>query len=234
MAMRSDIEARVARHLIDAPSAISPEIPLWIQSSQARLEDRRVFKACESEAVFVTADGFRLLGAKPSDWCAVRDLPYVLDGAGGVSVIAWIHSDLDIRRLYSSDPLEKGSPKHVHELETGFEVYPLPDALCLSGSLSGDGSYRLHIPYWKRLDKLTSASSSNWFVENAFDLLTWETVADGFEFLQDEERSSYWRAKANKEIERLISEKQRARLPRSMTLRYRTGARDGSFSGRRV
>lgn len=233
MANRSDIEARVSRHLVDSPSALSSEIPLWIQGAQRRLEELRAFKVCEAEAAFTTS-GARLLGAKPDDWCAVRDLPYRIDGRGVTTVLAWIHGDLDIRRLYSFDPLETGAPKHVHERIDGFDAYPIPDTLCPSGSLSGDGHYRVRLPYWKRLDVLASASSSNWFVEHAFDLLTWETVADGFEFLQDEERSSYWRKKALAERSRVLAYERRSMLPRSMTLKYQTGAAAPSFAARRL
>lgn len=233
MANRGDIEARVARHLVDAPSALASEIPLWIQGAQRRLEDLRAWKACEAEASFATS-GARLLGVKPADWCAVRDLPFLVDGTGAVGELAWIHGDLDIRRLYSLDASETGTPRHVHERESECHVYPIPDTLCPSGALSSDGHYRIHLPYWKRLDTLTAAGSTNWFVEHAFDLLTWETVSDGFEFLQDEERSTYWRAKANAERGRLLSYEKRSRLPRSMTLRYRTGAAAPSFSRRRL
>lgn len=231
MADRDTIQADVEGRIIDLNTEVQARIVEWIQRAQTIGEEKHGFLAMEAEVSFTTVTSQRSLGTAPSDWLRHRDRPWFVDGRGGRHPMEWLVSDHDESALYSDEPTEVGKPKHVRELASSFEVFPLPDGLAVSGSVYSDGQYRVHLPYYKTVGALDSGGASNFWTTDGRYYLEHYAAAQALHYNRDREESIAEFALAEAELQRLIRRDKRDRLPRNVTLRPR-GGRGSSRTGR--
>lgn len=213
--MLSTIRQRVESYLIDLPQATQDLIDHWINRAVRVAEDDHNFRHMNAELDFTTAEA-RNLGSKPDDWKERRAYPWLHRGDGGSEEILWAASKSQMIRDYAEDdPNDIGEPRHILELETAFEVYPLPD----TNSLWDDGHYRVKLPYWAYTSDLVQDSDANWFTRNADDYLTFYAVGEGMIFNREEERASIYVQKATAEYRRIVRVEKRGRMPRTISVR---------------
>lgn len=227
MATYAQLQTRILRRVIDAPSAISTEVPDLINSVIRELEDDHNYKVMETETTFNTATT-RILAVVPSDFKEFRNRPYFLTD-NGVSSPMSVAPDRESMNTFvgANTTTDIGSPLFLLDAEPSdddntrnLEVFPVPDG----NSDFSDGEYRVHVPFWKYLPDLSADGDANWFSVNAERYIIAKVTADALFMNWDEERGSVWEARAARRLQRVMSLDKKARLGGVRTLAIHLGA----------
>lgn len=201
MATFSEIQTRVTRRVIDAPVAITAEVPALIVAAVRSLQNAHNFKVMEAKtSSLTTTDGSHALSAVPSDFKEYRGKPYVLRDDGTVKRLLVAPDEKEAFRMYSPTATDDtGEPVVLVDPEPSSEagartwdVYPLPDG----GADWDDGEYRVVVPYWKYLADLSDDADTNWFTVNAEEYLVAKATSEAFFLNWDAEKGAYWEQKA--------------------------------------
>jgi hypothetical protein len=101
---------------------------------------------------------------------------------------------------------DSGYPLQPTDLDSLLRQYPLrssdgqPKVFAISGSNVEfgpypDSTYALAGVYYKKLDVLSDANTSNWLITDAPYLLLWASLAEAAPFIQDDARIGIWEGK---------------------------------------
>lgn len=200
MATYKELQDRVLRRVVDAPSSVTTEVPTLVNAAIRKLEVVHNFRVMQAVASFTTTEATRSLGAIPSDWKEPREQPpYLVDNDGNAIELKWLPTRADVLRQFSdSNSDDAGQPLALfvgREDEDGagsIEVYPLPDG----ASDYADGDYRVKVPYWRYLPDLSADGDSNWFTVNAAEFIVADATAEAFYLDWDEKRAQMWEQRA--------------------------------------
>lgn len=114
--------------------------------------------------------------AVPSDYVALKHAEVVVSGQS-LSL-----ERIGIEEIYGRFPVRSGSniPKYIARDQSSFIFGPFPAA-----------GYTISGTYYKRLTALSS-SSTNWFTDNAPELLLYGALAEAFYFIRDMDEFQKW------------------------------------------
>jgi hypothetical protein len=117
----------------------------------------------------------------PTDFIELRDARINLAG-GGVRGLEYATTDFIVRR-YPNRALS--TPLYIHRT-TGndFGFGPAPDS-----------DYSVSLKYYARLPALSDSNTTNWFTENAPDILMWASLVESVGYTMDDERLGVWESK---------------------------------------
>ena len=230
----NDIKTRVRDILIDVPARTENALGRTIVKAVTDLQNKHNFRIMEAEVAYTTTVASHALGALPADWKEARGKPFLRIGEGGTLgtlPISITQSKDVITAVYSiDDPNDKGEPRELLEAsETTIEVYPFPDNL----SQWNDGDHRVVVQYWKRLPDLSAPSDTNWFTDNAEDVIVFEAAGQLFTVNWDETRGAIWQAKGAAAARLIINTDKRSRVSKAATLSISLGARRSTRERRR-
>lgn len=219
MATFSELQTRVQRRVIDLPAAVQAEIPTLINEAMKQLQRRHNFKVMERVVSFTTVAGTQVLGAVPSDWKEWRDFPFHTENLGRSVPMSNANAQTGPKMYYPTDA--EGFPQIIVESEPideagtrNFILWPIPDG----NSDYDDGEYRITIPYWAYLPKLSDSSATNWFTVEAEEYLVNKATAEAFSLDWDEERMAVWSQLAESQAQQIILTDKRNRLAGVNTL----------------
>lgn len=196
------LQDRVLRRVVDAPAAVSAEVPDLLNKAMRTLQELHNFRVMETEtAQLLTTVATRPLSAViPANFKSYRARPYLVKDDGqtrDLLLAANRAAALDAFAL--NDPNEKGEPKLVLDPEPTddagartWEVFPFPDGL---SDWSG-GEYRVVVPYWRFVTALSGNTDENWFTSNAEWYLVFQATAEAFFLDWDEARGQLWATRA--------------------------------------
>ena len=88
--------------------------------------------------------------------------------------------------LYTAYPdrSSSGKPVYIAREASGFIFGPYPDS-----------AYTIKGVYYKRLDALSDSNTTNWFIENAVDLLMAAALVEGSDYASDDAGMAKWTAR---------------------------------------
>lgn len=219
----SDLQTEVNLLVIDTPTAVQVLVPRFINRAIRKLQSKHDFKATEASFQVITEVGTRRLDTVPTDWKKPRGRPYITRRLGGSKDIFFTSNEAEARVAYGGNTdLDYGEPALINEhvVHGVFEVYPYPDGM----SDYDDGEYRINILYWKTFPDLVAPSDHNWFTDNAEQWIIYQSVAEAFYAIEDEDRAKLWEQRAAREYLDVIKIDKYRRLADFDTLAYHTGA----------
>lgn len=213
MANFGGLQTRVQNRLIDVRTAVTSEIPAFINKAIRKLEDLHNFHVMESSTTINTTVGVRTLGDMPTDFKELRPgNGWYVDETGNTVKVYHRSTLQDILAQYSfNDATEVGDPRAflLVPIDTGggapeengptfqIQIWPYPDGNSgYTPSGGSAGEYPVTIPYWKYLADLTNNSDQNWFTDNAEDFIVNAAVSEGFYMNWDEQRAQLWEDRA--------------------------------------
>lgn len=222
MATFSELQARVARNIIDTPAAVSAAIPTLINGALTKLQRKhnfRVMEATLSVTTDINASPSHLLAALPARWKEWRAEPFDVPYSGRSKPLNVLQTAEDAALLYADE--DEGRPRHLLIVEPSDEegtaaihLYPAPDGL----SLYDDGEYRIVVPYWRYVTPLVASGATNWFTDNADTWLEYMATSDGFFLDHDEDRALAWATRAQGEMKEIVDADKRSRRAGQPTL----------------
>jgi hypothetical protein len=210
------LQTRVNTRVIDLPTAVSNEVPTLINDAIHFLCAQHNFKVMEGEVDFNTSSSTtsHTLGQIPSDFKEPRGEPYYLSSVGWTKEMLWQpNRQMVYRRWAPLDPNQIGPPRDLllgeasstdnpdpgnpdqDMSQLNIEVYPFSDGNS-DWATSPVGQYRIKVPYWRYLPDLSAGGDHNWFTDWCDRFIVDYATADAFALDWDEQRSSYWMAKA--------------------------------------
>lgn len=243
MATFLEIKDRVARRIIDQPTAFTTEVDALVNRALREIQERHNWNVMMETASYVTTVDSHKLGDLPSDYKEMREKPYEIvdaDGTQGFRLLDRATTREEIIRMgFSVDSQnDTGEPHMIVEqyIDAGlgvatdqFQVFPLPD----NASEWSDGDYRVNVPYWAYLPVLAGDGDTNWFTLNADWLLTHLATAYAFGLNWDDPREDRNLAFAVAEFARLSRQDKLSRLRKGVTIVPKTGARATRYTTNR-
>jgi len=226
MSTYQEIQDRVSRRLIDAPSAVTTEVPLLVNAALLKLQSLHNFKVMQYTQDYTTTVNTRALGSLPSDWKEARGKPYYVEELGNTREMDYAPQRIDVQARWATDDI--GEPAHLLAGDPttvagarAWEVWPLPDG----NADYANGEYRIFVPYWRYLPVLSAGGDTNWFTVNAEEWIIARATEQGFSLDWDEDRAKYWRGEAAKEWKDLLLRDKYEWLAGFETLVPHSGAR---------
>lgn len=192
-----DIQTRVLRRVIDAPTAVQAEVPTMVNEAMRQLQRTHNFRVMKRVLPAVTVEGARALTIVPSNWKEFRDKPYLLSNSGTWSPVTRAEDTQGILRAIGDQATGKpivivhDDPVDDTTINRFINVYPLPDG----NSDYVDGEYRVYIPYWGYVAALVNNTDANWFTNNAEEYLVNHATMEAFALDWDEQRLAVWAQK---------------------------------------
>lgn len=227
MATFAELQTFVNGALIDTPSFVADEVPNLINEAMKELQTLHNFDVMRSVVEYTTG-ATNTLGARPSDWKEWRGEAYYEDEDGAYHGITFANTRSDALR--GSYVHNAGSPWIVVTAEptddlgtTSMEIWPVSNEL----SDFSDGQYRLTLPYWRYLPRLSESDDENWFTndEHASAFIKYRAVSFGFELNEDNAKADRWNVRAQDKAKLAITANKRRGLSQSDTIAIHTGAR---------
>lgn len=119
----------------------------------------------------------------------------------------------DAEWIYQTYPTRSadGTPKYIAREADSFIFGPYPDS-----------AYTVKGIYYRRLPALSDSNTTNWFTENAPELLLFAALAEAKAFIEDNERVSLWNQKYMDVRDRLMRQEEEEEFsgsPLAMTTR---------------
>lgn len=200
-----ELRTRVLRRLIDAPTAITAEVPDLVNEAIKQAEQEHNFWVMQYTVDFTTTLSTRTLGTLPADFKEFKGKAFRTDQTLGqtreltyaphiqAANRRWAQTDIGDPRLLVQTSVDTAGL-------TSLAVYPLPDG----NSDWTDGEYRLSVPYWRYVPALVADGDTNWFTTTGYKYIIAQATSDGFALDWDEGRAGYWRDQANLEKAKLI------------------------------
>lgn len=223
-----DLRTKVLRRVIDAPAAITTEVPDLIRAAVRQLQTRHNFKVMQTQtALLSTVVDTRSLGAVPTDFKEWRARPYYVEELGRTRDIATANSREAALDLFGEDvDVDIGPPAIILDGEPdddgvrNFEVFPYPDG----NSDYDNGEYRIRIPYWRFLPALSADADEDWFTTNADEYIVHKAVGEAFAVDWDEERMAVWEQTAAAKFDLVVQQDKKFWLAGAHTLVPHRGA----------
>lgn len=168
-------------------SDLTTSIPDFIRMGELRIyRDLRV-RAMETTLNSAIASG---VVAVPSGYVAMKHA--YIDGTPVQKLqrkdAEWVYQNYPVRSA-------SGQPKFFAREADNFIFGPYPD----------DG-YTVKGIYYKRLTALGTSNQTNWFTENAPDLLLWAALVEAEPFVMNDARTALWAGKYETTKERIQRE----------------------------
>lgn len=191
MATFGELNTRVRTQVIDLPTAVTNNVPLYVRAGVNKLQTKHNFWVQDAQQDYITVLSTRLLGVVPANLKEWRSAPWMVTFDGRT------------RPLTLQLPSE-GIYPDINETDTNYplvltvglstddngsrvvNVYPLPDG----GSDYTDGEYRIKLPYVKYLAALSADGDTNWFTVNAEEYIFHFATALAFEADWDYEHAA--------------------------------------------
>lgn len=200
MATYAEIQTRINRLVIDLPAAVTAEVPTLVNEAIRSLERKHNFWIMEAETSrFTTLINTHTLttGTVPANWKEIRGLPYEVQFDGNTRRLDYAASrEAVLSRFDLEGTIDKGRPEVILRGEptdedgaSVFTVFPLSDGLSKwTGAPAGE--YRIIIPYWRFLTKLSADGDDNWFTVNAEEYIVEKATSRAFILDWDEARAA--------------------------------------------
>lgn len=190
-----DLKTRVGRRLIDAPAAVTAEVPILINDVIADLQRDHKFWEAKKTFATTTTEGSHILPTLPTDWGDFREqTSYYTTELGDSRRIVQTKSAQEIAIRWNNT-VDIGEPRMIL-LQEGIpataSVFPLPDG----NSDWSDGEYRIFIPYWSIVPALVADNATNWLTDLAATYIIAEATRQGFLLDWDEQRADVWATEA--------------------------------------
>jgi hypothetical protein len=168
-------------------SDLTASIPDFVRMGELRIyRDLRV-RAMEATLNSAIASG---VVAVPSGYVAMKHA--YIDGTPVQKLqrkdAEWVYQNYPVRSA-------SGQPKFFAREADNFIFGPYPD----------DG-YTVKGIYYKRLTALGTSNQTNWFTENAPDLLLWAALVEAEPFVMNDARTALWAGKYETTKERIQRE----------------------------
>lgn len=115
--------------------------------------------------------------------------------------------------IYENYPLRSSDSKPLFYARDGtsFIFGPYPDS-----------DYTVRGNYYAKLTALSTSNETNWFVDNAPDLLLYGTLVHAAPYVGHDERAALWSSAYEEAKDRVQQQDHYERFPRSMSLRVMT------------
>jgi hypothetical protein len=189
--------------LADSYSQLQTDIANWtdrddltttdfITLGEARIYRDVRIRAMEASLSDTIASG---VIAVPSDYVALKNV-YV----SGSPVTRLVRKDADyIYRKYPTRSSDS-KPKFIAQEGGNFIFGPYPDS-----------AYTIAGTYYKRLPALSDSNTTNWFTDNAPDVLLYACLAEAWSFIGDQEEMAKYEALYERAKNMINLEEQRER-----------------------
>lgn len=134
----------------------------------------------------------------------VRQMETAVSSAISSGVIALPSAFRGFKTLYvDGSPI---TPLRPTDLDSLYRQYPTrssdsePGAFAINGSNVEfgpypDSAYTIKGTYWKKLDALSDANTSNWLITDAPYMLLWASLVEAQPFIKDDPRIPIWEGK---------------------------------------
>lgn len=157
---------------------LTDRIKEFIALGEARIyRDLKIEAMNKGDTIAIASNGSIAL---PSDYIHLRNATVLLSGGEG-QALEYVTFDTLARKFPSSDT---GIPLYIARSTSGLTVGPLPD-----------GTYNVTLRYYARLPALSDSNTTNWFTDNAPDILLWASLVESTAYTQDDERLPVWESK---------------------------------------
>ncbi len=168
-------------------SDLTASIPDFVRVGELRIYRDLRIRAMETALNSAIASG---VVAVPSGYVAMKHA--YIDGTPVQKLqrkdAEWVYQNYPVRST-------SGKPKFFAREADNFIFGPYPD----------DG-YTVKGIYYKRLTALSTGNQSNWFTENAPDLLLWAALVEAEPFVMNDARTALWAGKYETTKERIQRE----------------------------
>jgi hypothetical protein len=152
---------------------LTTQIATFISDGEKRIYRDLRIRAMEAALSDTIASG---VIAVPSGYIAMKNAR--IDSARSGKLMRkdaeWIYANYPVR---SAD----GTPKFFAREIDSFIFGPYPDS-----------AYTVKGTYYKRLDALSTENETNWFTENAQDLLRWAALCSAARYIVNDQRIPVW------------------------------------------
>ncbi len=182
---------------------LSSEADTFIDLAEARIYRDLRIKAMETALSVAISGG---VAAVPSDYLELEHA-YL-----NTSPTTW----LDVRNaqwIYQFYPTRSSTSKPLFIAREGdnFIFGPYPDS-----------GYTVQGIYYAKLAALSDTNTTNWFTDNAPDLLLFGALVEATPFIGDVERAAVWEARFAQAMGTVQRQDKRERHPAGMSLRTRS------------
>lgn len=143
------------------------------------MAQRKIFRECDLHALEDTATDTTANLVLPSDFMRTK-LLYFVNGSGVRQVTGG--SFANVIRLRASG--STSCPQKYSIQGTSLELGPEPDQ-----------EYTYYLLYYKSLPLLSDANTTNWFTDNAPELILFATLVEASLYLKDDNRAQIWQAR---------------------------------------
>ena len=177
MAISTFAELKTAiSNWIERPDLDSTRIPEFVALGEARIYREVRIRAMEAALSDTIASG---VISVPSDYIALK-VAYV----SGSPTVKLARQDADyIYRMYPTRSSES-KPRYIAQEGGNFIFGPYPDS-----------AYTIAGTYYKRLPALSDSNTTNWFTDNAPDVLLFACLVESVAFTGDQESLAVWETK---------------------------------------
>jgi hypothetical protein len=164
-------------------ATIAAIIPDWIALCELRFNRELRIRAMEERATATISGPYVAL---PSGFLAMRNLQLNTDP---VTALDLVSPELIDRCIAGSSV---GRPRLYAIVNDEIQFAPAPDA-----------GYIAEMTYWKKIDGLSPAASSNWLLANAPDVYLFGSLVEAAAYLGDDAHLPQWEARYQRAIQRL-------------------------------
>lgn len=206
MATYLEIQNDVAALVIDLPTSVQSAVPNLVNQAIRDLQRDYNWRAMEESTVFVTSEGS--LDPTPNTIANFKEYrdkgPYLLKQLTRAKrYLTVIDTDKDMAVLSDADlPTEPEFLINSVNHDTGvwtFTIAPYPDA----NSDWDDGNYRIIVPSYVYSADLSADGDTNWFTQNAADVITYMATAEAFARDWDYDSMAVWLQRAETKLKKL-------------------------------
>ena len=215
MSTFTQLQTRVSSNVIDAPTAVQTNIPVFVNAAIEMIQGVWNFNCMKAEILGVpttTSTTSHFLLTTPQGFKEPRGRPYWWAGSSAsMTMMDWAPNRSYFIRQFQADKSTTVGPPTLLFFDSSVSVssssvvtlssaitagmpigyYPYSDNLGPSTS-----QYPIYIPYWAILPDLANASDVNWFSTYMTECVVCIATRMSFEMDWDEQRAGYWQTMA--------------------------------------
>lgn len=182
----NELQASVAAWL--HRTDLSNEIPTFIKLFETRFNKTARFVQQITSTTLSPTSGVYTL---PSDFLSAKIV--ALDANGDRALIY-----VDPESWYQwSESGSTGKPSHFTVIGNSLYTYPLADS-----------DYDIILHYYAKLASLSDTGSTNWLITNHPDVYLFGVLIEGADFVEDQEKSAFWRERYAESFDNLVNASQ--------------------------
>jgi len=157
-------------------SDLTTFLPNFTQAAENKLYKNLRIRAMENALNVTISSGVAAVPTSP----AYLELKYAYATTTPITKLHRIPPE----QIYEKYPVRSGSniPKYISVEGSNFIFGPYP------------GNYTINGIYYGRLTALSGSNTSNWFTDNAPDLLLYGSLLEAESFIRDDPRLATWKA----------------------------------------